>query len=252
MQAEFQLSVCPHDTAEHVADWFQFNTYLQRRLNCTIHFEPRDSFILEQTAVLSGGFHITYANPLSACTYIKELGFIPVARPVNLYDETVLVGRRGCGIPEKRPLTVRSASGELINHALGLSLLDRLKVPHGDCRFDYVDTHLKSLHGILKGEADLAFVFNDTWNNISAGARKELEAIAQTDDQIAFHCVLIAPEWAHRKEEIQDLLVNMKTDSKGKLILVSLDLEGFEPLTEDAMDTLQTLMVYYSAVYNAD
>lgn len=251
MTAKFQLSVCPHDTAKNAVEWFQFNTYLQRQLGCAIHFEPKDSFILEQTAVLSGGFHITYANPLSACTYIQELEFIPVAKPVNLYDETILVGRKGIGFPEKRPLAIRSASGEMITHTLGLSLLDKLKVPRSDCEFKFVDTHLKSLHAILKGEADLAFVFNDTWNNISESARKELEVIAETDDRIAFHCLLIAPEWAGRKEEIQNILVNMKNDSKGKLILVSLDLEGFEPLTEDAMDTLQTLLVYYNTIYNA-
>ncbi len=251
MSETYQLSVCPHDTAKHVVEWFQFNTYLQRKLDCAIHFEPRDSFILEQTAVLSGGHQIVYANPLSACTYIQELEFIPVARPIGLYDETILVGRAGVGIPEKRPLAIASASGEIITHTLGLSLLDRLKVAHEDCAFSFVDTHLKSIHAVLRGQADLAFVFNDTWHSLSEGARKELEVIAETDEQLAFHCFLIAPEWAERKDAIQAILVGMQDDPKGQAILASLDIPGFEPLSEDAMDTLQTLMVYYNTLYNA-
>lgn len=252
MHAEFQLSVCPHDTAKHMVEWFQFNTYLQRRLDCPIHFEPKDSFLLEQTAVLSGGFHITYANPLGTCIYVQEMDFIPVARPVDLYDETMLVGRKGAGIPDKRPLTIASASGEIITHTLGLSLLDRLNVPHADCEFKFVDTHIKSMHALIKGQADLAFVFNDTWHNVSESTRKELEVIAETDDRLAFHCFLIAPEWAERKEEIQQILAGMAADPKGKAILDSLDLKGFEVLTEDALDTLQTLMVYYNTLYNAE
>lgn len=252
MSDTYQLSVCPHDTAKHVVEWFQFNTYLQRKLDCGIHFEPKDSFILEQTAVLSGGHQIVYANPLSACTYIQELDFIPVARPVDLYDETILVGRAGAGIPEKRPLVIATASGEIITHTLGLSLLDKLKVAREECEFHYVDTHLKSIHAVLRGQADLAFVFNDTWHSLSEGTRKELEVIGETDEQIAFHCFLIAPEWAERKDDIQSVLVGMKDDPKGQIILESLDMRGFEPLTEDAMDTLQTLMVYYNTLYNAD
>ena len=251
MSTRFQLSVCPHDTAKHMVAWFQFNTYLQRKLDCGIHFEPKDSFILEQTAVLAGGFHITYANPLSACTYIQELGFAPVAKPIGIYDETILISKAGAGVPQHRPLTIASASGEAIAHVLGLSLLDKLKIPREECRFKFVDTHLKSIHTVLKGEADLAFVFDDTWHTLSESTRRELEVVAETNDQIAFHCFLIAPEWAARRDEIMNVLVGMKDDPKGRLILDSLDLQGFEPLSEDAIDTLQTLLVYYNTIYNA-
>jgi phosphonate transport system substrate-binding protein len=245
------FSVCPHDTAKHVVEWFHFNTYLQRKLGCGMHFEPKESFLLEQTDVLSGGIQLVYANPLSACLYIQEMGFIPVARPVNLYDETMLIGRRGVGVPQKKPLAIASASGEIITHTLGIGLLEALHIPHDDCHFVATDTHVQSMHAVLKGTADLAFVFNDTWNNVADTTRAELEVLAESHEQLAFHCFLVAPEWAHRKDEIQQILVDMKNESKGKLILVSLDLEGFEPLTPEAMDTLQTLMVYYNTLFNS-
>ena len=252
MATKFNLSVCPHDTAKHVVEWFQLNTYLQRALGCDIHFEPMDSFILEQTAVLSGGYPLAYANPLGACTYIEEMGFIPVARPIGLYDETVLVGTKDGGIPDKTPLTIASASGETITHILGLSLLDQLGIPRDSCQFVSEETHLKSIHAILKGKADLAFVFNDTWDNLSEGTRSQLDILGQTNEQVAFHCFLIAPEIAEEyKERLQSVLVGMKDDPKGRLILDALGLQGFEPLSEDAMDTLQTLMVYYNTIYNA-
>ncbi|TCS73487.1 phosphonate transport system substrate-binding protein [Sulfuritortus calidifontis] len=248
----YQLSVCPHDTAKHMVEWFQFNTYLQRQLDCPIHFEPIDSFILEQTAVLSGGYQLCYANPLSACTYIQELDFIPIVKPIGLYDETLLVARKSAGIPEQRPLTIATASGELITHTLGLSLLEGLKIPQAECEFKVVDSHMRSIHSVLKEQAALAFVFNDTWHNLSESTRAQLDILAETRDQIAFHCFLIAPELTERKEEIQSLLVAMKEDPKGRHILESLGLQGFEPISEDAMDTLKTLMAYYQALYNSE
>ena len=52
MASEFQLSVCPHDTAKNLLGWFTLNTYLQRKLGIGIHFEPQDNFLVERQRVL--------------------------------------------------------------------------------------------------------------------------------------------------------------------------------------------------------
>lgn len=243
--SKYQLSVCPHDTAKFMVEWFHFNTYLQRKLGCGIHFEPQESFNREREAVLAGGFHITYANPFSACAYIQELGFIPIAKPIGVYDETMLVARKETGLPAQRPLRVASASDKLIVHALGLSLLDKLNIPIDECSFSLVGNHMKAAHAVIKGEADVGFVFNETWYGMAENTRQELQLLGETTDQVAFHCFLIAPEWSDRKEEIQRLLLDMADDPKGGSILRSLHFQGLEALSADALDTLQTILIYY-------
>jgi phosphonate transport system substrate-binding protein len=251
MQKErYQLSVCPHDTAKHMVEWFYFNTYLQRKLDCGIHFEPQDNFNAEREAVLKGRYNIVYANPFSACAFIQELGYMPVAKGVGLYDETLVVTRAGEEIPSDRPLKVASASDKLIVHTLGISVLEQLGIHREECEFKFMGNHMKAAHAVLKREADVGFIFNETWHGMVDNTRNEFKVAAESTDGIAFHCFLIAPEWAHRRDDIQQLLVHINEDPKGKDILDSLDFtQGLELLSEDAMDTLQVLLVSYNTLH---
>ncbi|MEX8499460.1 hypothetical protein [Leptothrix ochracea] len=58
MTSRLHFSVCPHDTAKNVAGWFLINTYLQRRLDLAIHFEPCDNVNDEREQVLAGGYEL--------------------------------------------------------------------------------------------------------------------------------------------------------------------------------------------------
>lgn len=172
MSTAFNLSVCPHDTAKHAAEWFQFSAYLQQKLDCSIHFKPQDDFVIERQHVLGGNFHIAYANPLSAWTFRQELGFIPVAKAAGVYDEVVLVTKAGAGgIPSHRPLRVATASDEFLIHILGLALLERMNVPRASCEFLRLESWMKTVHALIRGEADLGFLFNDAWQAM-AGSTK--------------------------------------------------------------------------------
>ncbi len=244
MSTAFNLSVCPHDTAKHAAEWFQFNAYLQQRLGCSVHFKPQDDFFIERQNVLGGGFHIVYANPLSAWTFRRELGFIPVAKAAGLYDEVVLVARAGGGIPDRRPLRVATAADEYLIHILGLALLERLRIPREACEFLRHDSWMKTVHALIRGEADLGFLFNDAWRALADSSRSQLEAVAQSSERTAFHCFCIAPECASRKPEIQRILTGMGADPKGRAILSALQFEAIEAIEENALDALQPLLAH--------
>lgn len=243
----FKLSVCPHDTAKNLTGWYLFNTYLQTRLDCSIHFEPKESFLEERDCVLSGGYHIVYANPFSAAVFRKSLGFIPVARPIDLFDETVLVSNSDQGIPDKRPLTVASATEKLVVHYLGLSLLEEKGISKDDCEFVFVGNHMKAAQAVIQGKADLAFIYNETWHGMSAITRNSLTFIGETNSQKSFHCFCISPDWSDRKEQVENILCHMQDDPKGKAVLEELRFKGFVPLQQDALEPLIATMDKYGA-----
>jgi len=236
-----QLSVCPHDTAKNVVAWFLLNTYLQRHLQCDIHFEPQDNFLAERSRVLAGGFHVVFANPYSAWCFEKELGFTPVARPVGLFDETLLVARADGPLPAGS-VKVASATDKLIVHALGLTLLPQAGFPPADCEFSFVGNHLKAAAAVIKGEADLGFVFNDTWRGMAETTRQQLRALGETRDGRAYHCFCVSPEWAQKRAQLQELLCSMHSEPKGQRILADLGFAGFEPLEQDALASLHALL----------
>lgn len=235
--SKYQLSICPHDTAKNSTGWFFLNTYLQRQLGCNMHFEPKESFIQERSDVLGGGYHVVYANPFSAVVFCQQLAFLPVARPVGVCDETVLVRSADKAMPVHRPIKIASATDKLIVHGLGLSLLAAQGIAIEDCEFEFVGTHVKAAHAVIQGKADFAFVYNETWNGMAQSSRQLLSAISQTDSKQAFHCFCIAPELADKREQLQAILCGMKNDPKGQQILDDLQFPaGFEPVNPSDLD----------------
>jgi phosphonate transport system substrate-binding protein len=241
--SQYRLSVCPHDTAKNSVGWFFLNTYLQRKLGCGIHFEPKDNFIQERDDVLKGGYHIVYANPYSAATYIKSLGFLPVARPVGVFDETILVRAAGKELAATRPLRIASATDKLIIHGLGLQMLEKQSIPIADCVFDFVGTHVKAAHAVIQGKADLAFVYNETWQGLATGSREALMVVDETNSATAYHCFCVSGDWADRADEVRSVLCSMRLEPKGQQILDDLQFsKGFEAITSsDIQKTLELM-----------
>ncbi len=242
MSARYRLSVCPHDTAKNLAGWFLLNTYLQRRLGFAMHFEPSDNFNLEREAVLAGGADFVYANPFSAWRFRQERGFVPVARPIEVSDETFLVLRAGATPDPSEGLTIASATDKLIVHFLGLTLLEQLEWPIGKMRYEFVGNHLKAVQAVLAGRAQAGFVFNETWHGLSANSRAELQVLAQTRSRQACHCFCVGPALADRMSDIQAILCGMQDDPAGRRVLEDLRFQGFEPMTAEALDPLARLV----------
>lgn len=232
----FQMSVCPHDTAKNLTGWFLLNTYLQGRLDCRIHFEPKQNFLQEREDVLQGDYHIVYANPMSAVIFRQKLGFIPVARPIELFDNAVLVGNSGT--PQQAPVRVASATDQLIVHPLGLSLLLQRGIVLKDCQFQFTGSHLGALKAVIKGDADFGIIYDETWDELAATTRQGVQEIARTHSQASYHCFCVAPAWTERAEKVKNLLCGMQDTPEGKRILDDLRFKGFEPVNVADFDAL--------------
>lgn len=242
MNAKSLFSVCPHDTTKNLAGWMLVNTYLQQRLDTAIHFEPYENFEHERKTVLDGNYNLVYANPFSAGIFREKLGFIPIARPTGVFDETIVVARAGEGIPKRSPIKIASATNKLIVHTLGLTVLKELNIPVSQCEFEFVGKHLLAAQAVINEKADLGFVFNETWTSLNETSHKMLEVVGQTKSGHAYHCFCVSPAWADKCAQLQSILCGMKDDPKGKRVLDELGFSGFEPVEENGLDSLIVLM----------
>ena len=233
MPSPFKLSVCPHDTAKNLLGWFTLNTYLQRKLSIGIHFEPQDNFLVERQRVLDARFHVVYANPFSALRFARDRGFVPVARPSGVKDETLVVAKAGLAVPDTP--RIASATDKLIIHDLGLQVLRREGLDPAAASFSFVGNHLNAAKAVLQGEADLGFVFNETWNGMNASTKSELQIVGESRDGTAFHCFMVAREWADKCEAIQNILCGMHLDPAGLRVLDDLKFTRFERIGEDVL-----------------
>jgi phosphonate transport system substrate-binding protein len=217
-----QLSICPHDTARNLFGWYVLNTYLQRQLGEAIHFEPASSLLAERETVLGGEFNLVYANPYSALLYMARRGFVPVARVRDHHDEVVVVSAHGKNLLAEGRVRIASATDKLIVHLLGQSLLPGLGLDEERIDYVYTGGHPQAAQAVLKGEADLAFVFEETWRGLAASTRERLDMLGQSSDGTAFHCFCVGPDWSARVDQIRAILLHMNDDPKGKAILSDL------------------------------
>jgi len=241
MQSSFNFSVCPHDTAKNLFGWFLLNTYLQRKTGCPIHFEPCNSFTEERGNVFGGDYQLVYTNPYSALLFATELGFVPIAKPIGVFDETLLIARKDYARTTGQ-IKIAAATDQLVVYDLGLALLEQQSIPRQLCEFTFVGTHLKTVQCVAQGEHDLGFVFNETWQGLTENTRQQLAKVAESSSQQAYHCFCVAPEWLDRREHLAQILCEMPNDPQGKQILDDLHIEGFEALPLNALDSLQALV----------
>ncbi len=236
------FSVCPHDTAKNQVAWFTLNTYLQRKLGVRMRFEPQDDLIKEREAVLSQPHHIVYANPFSAACFMGK-GYIPVARVMSLNDETLLIAKADLDlVAAARPIKIASASDKLIIHPLGLTLLSGMGLDEKDVTFTFCGNHMNAVKAVFTGDAQLGFVFNETWEGLNKSTRNMLKVLSETKDGSAFHCFMVGSEWKDKIPQIQTVLCGMNADPSGKSILDELNFKGLEAITPDALDKTKTMI----------
>jgi len=202
----------------------------------------------EREAVLKGGYHLVYANPYSAMEFSEKLGFIPVARPISVFDETIVVSRKGTKLLELGSPKVSTATKGLIVHALGCAELRKLGKDPGSCEFIIAGNHMKAAQAVIKGDADIGFVFNETWNGMNASSREALEVIGESREGNAFHCFCVSPEWADKKPRLLEILSGMQQDAgSGDRILEDLKFKGFEAAPENTIALLEKIVAQVKA-----
>jgi phosphonate transport system substrate-binding protein len=239
-----RMSVCPHDTARNVYGWFFLNSYLQSRLGCRLRFEPQDNFLTERQTVLTDDYDLVYANPYSAVLFTRARGFLPVARPVGVHDETYLVSRPDWTPPPPgHPITIASATDQLIVHALGAGLLPALGISHTQVTYHFTGNHAAAAKAVMDGAADLGYVFNETWHGLSDYTRSHLHIQRQTDQAVAFHAFLVGPHFRDRAADVTTVLTAMTTDPDATEILHELNFpHGIEPVATTDLDALSALV----------
>lgn len=239
-----QMSVCPHDTARNVYGWFFLNSYLQTRLGCRLRFEPQENFLSERDDVLAGGYDLVYANPYSAILFARRQGFVPIARPTGVYDEAYLVSRPGWTVPGPGAVvTVASATDQLIVHTLGVTLLSELGLAESQVRYQFTGTHPAAAKAVMDGVTDLGFVFNETWDGLSAYTRSNLQILKRPEAGLAFHCFMVGPQLRDRADDVTAVLVGMSDVVDAAEILQELSFpRGIQPVGAVDLDALSALV----------
>ncbi len=111
----------------------------------------------------------------------------------------------------------------------------------------HCDTYVLVAKDLIRGEADVGFFLEETYDKLSRIVKSQLKLLVQSQIQVIHHVLLLEPALQHRQVEIQQALLDMATTPAGQSLLESLSFTAWEKVepedTEfmiDLMDTLET------------
>ena len=246
-----ELTVSPDFSPEHIAGWYVFNTWLQRKLGVRIHLELYEDFSAQRQAIAADKVDLIYANPYDAAMLVREKGFVAIAAPRGKADEVVIAVPADSPVqsvedlqPGLRLAVTRDPDVNLI----GMILLESADLNRENTVTQQVSTYVVLARTLLQGKADCGFFLKEAFDDLSAPIRRQLRPVMTSQISLVHHVLLVGPRCAELRDALQALVLGMSDPgSDGRATLQALGLSGWDRQdqedTEFMIDLMDTLMV---------
>lgn len=242
--------VAPDYLPEHFGTWYMLNAYLQKETGQDIHLHMPVSASEEDRLIEADKADMIYANPFDAARLVRERGYLPLARPVEKYDEVVVAVAADSPFRtiEDLPAGISVAFPPDKNvRNIGLRLLESADLNEGNIRIEETDAFSKVTSGVLKERVQVGFFLADAYYRLSDLSRDNMHVLLESRIHDIYHVILLHPKHAALQQSLTNALLAMNQNPAGSKILASLDMaKGFEVLhQEDAefmIDLTETLL----------
>ncbi|NJL05325.1 MAG: phosphate/phosphite/phosphonate ABC transporter substrate-binding protein [Chloroflexaceae bacterium] len=232
------MKVCPHDTIREPERWTELAMYLNAATGTELTFDISIDFPDFQDNLGRSG--LVYANPSDTLDLVNNHQFTVLARPAGRFDEAVLVCNTEqeavlAGINGKPLATVVS----LMPTKIALQMLGKQGIAPSELH--NVDLWQAVIGCIWRGECQYGIVYKDTYNGLSEQSKGMVKLLATTDEQVAFHSILVGPALAAQADALRAALREMPNDPTGKALMERLAITRWEPVSETELATMQAL-----------
>lgn len=246
----YNLTVSPDFAPDHISGWYFFNTWLQRQLDVGVHLELYDCFEQQRKDIRDNKVDLIYANPYDASMLVREMGFKAIARPQARPDETVIAVHVDSPITTVEELqegiTVATTDDPDV-HTMGMIMLEPADLDGSNVATKEVDTYVIVAKNLLKGEADVGFFLKDAFDELSDLIKSQMKVLVSSQISVVHHTLLVGPTMQEFIPRLEERLFSMHEDEKGKGVLQSMNLEAWEPMTEEEtefmIDLIDTLVI---------
>jgi phosphonate transport system substrate-binding protein len=226
------LTVSPDFSPDHIAGWYVFNTWLQRRLGTRIHFEMHDSFAQQREAAAADRIDLIYASPNLAAMLVREKGFTAIAAPLAKADEAliaVLDGSPTQHVEDLQPgLRIAQTQDPDVN-MIAMIMLEPADLSRDNTVVVTAPSYVLVAKQLMTGKADCGFFLREAYDDLSGPVRRQLRVLVQSEIGVIRHVLLAGPGMAEHHAALRDLIAGMnEPGSDGKRALDALGLAGFE------------------------
>lgn len=241
----FQFTVSPDFTPDHLSGWYIFNTWLQKQTGLAIHLEMYDDFIRQRAVIQADKIDLIYANPFDAAMLVREKGFLPLVKAEGAADEALIAVNANNEIndvAELKPGTRVAYTEDPDVRLMGMIMLEPGDLDSTNIVPVLADNYVLVAKHLLKAEADVGIFLAEAYDDLSTMIKNQLKVLVRSQISVIHHALMIGPRLQDRREEIQQLLVNMSADEKGQGVLKSLGFEAWQRVDDEDMEFMIDLM----------
>jgi len=216
-------------TSQQLNGWFLFNTYLQRQLQRSIHFQSQ-TLADRNDRVSQPQADMVFAGPFEACRLIAGKGFVPLAKPEGETDEVVILAHE----EDRRTLAdiaspkVAVAGKNTFTYLLGRFLCDEKGLDSGSFQFHKTGNDIKAVQYLLRRRVDWIVMSLKTFEGLSSLSRRQLRVVDQTQTELAAYLFCVAPYLDKvLQNQLQSALTRMGEEEKSRQLLKDLEIPGW-------------------------
>ena len=239
------FTVSPDFTPDHLSGWYIFNTWLQRQTGLPIHLEMYNNFSDQRAAIRDDKISLIYANPFDAAMLVRDKGFSPLVKPIGVSDEAIIAVNAKNPVEDIAHLSpgVRLAvTDDPDVKMMGMIMLEPGDLDAGNVQGISCDTYVQVAKQLLRDEADIGIFLAEAFDDLSDMIKKQLRILVRSQISVIHHSLMIGPQLLDKKDEFQQCLTAMATDSKGQGVLDSLGFKALEKVDNEEMEFMIDLM----------
>jgi len=238
--------IAPDFSPEHFAGWHLLNTVLQRRSGLQLHLVTPASAQEQAEMLASGQADIVYANPFDATDMIRNLGYVPFARPAQRYDEMVIAASAESalqGLADLKPGCRIAVTENRDVKLIGLRLLEPADLTESLIEWVKVDSYQAGARKVIKGEVEAAFFLADAYASLTRLTRSQMRVLVQSAISDISHVLLAKTKAGIELDAIRNAFIGVGQEAGDQELLDSLGLpKGFEAMTQEEAEFMIDLM----------
>ncbi|MGB0468812.1 MAG: phosphate/phosphite/phosphonate ABC transporter substrate-binding protein [Pontibacterium sp.] len=246
----YSLTVSPDFAPDHISGWYFFNTWLQRQLDVGIHLELYDGFEQQRKDIRADKVDMIYANPYDASMLVRELGFRAIARPKSRPDETIIavnIKSAVNSIEDLKPGITAATTDDPDVHTMGMIMLEPADLDKSNITTKEVGSYVVVAKNLLNENADVGFFLKEAFDELSDLIKRQMRVLVSSQISVVHHALLVGPRMQDFIPTLEERLFSMHQNDKGSGVLKSMDIDEWEPMTEEEtefmIDLIDTLVL---------
>lgn len=241
----FNMTISPDFKPDLISGWYIFNTWLQKKLDAPIHIELVSDFNELANAIDKDRIDLIYANPCDIAKLVREKSFMPIAKPVGVQDETIIISKIDTPITNIESLQsgVKIAMTDVPDvNTIGMIMLEPADISAEDIEVISCSNYITVAKKVISGEADIGFLLADAFNEFSNLVKKQVHPLITSQIHVLHHALLSSPNFSGKQTLLQNTLSSMNNDAVGTDILKNLEIDKWELMDQDEAEFLIDLI----------